>query len=62
MSVKCVLPPMIDFSKFVGEWVVICENKVVGHDKNLSKLEKEIKQCKRTPTITKIPKEEVLIF
>jgi hypothetical protein len=48
--------------KYVGEWVVICENKVVAHDKDLTKIQKEITKCKRTPLITKIPKSDTLIF
>ena len=54
--------PKIDLSKYVGEWVVICEEKVVAHDKDLTKIDKEISECKRAPIITKIPKKKVLIF
>ena len=57
-----VLPAKVDFSKYIGEWVVICENKVVAHDKNLNNVEKEIKECKREPIVAKIPKKETLIF
>lgn len=52
----------VDFSKFTGEWVVVCNNKIVAHDKKLTNLEKEISNCKSTPTIHKIPKNKVLIF
>lgn len=53
---------MIDFSRDIGEWVVICQNKIVAHNKKLNKVEKEIKACKRVPIIAKIPKKETLIF
>lgn len=62
MTISEVLPKKVDFSKYVGEWVVVCENKVVAHDKNLNNVKKEIKECKRIPTITKIPKKDTLIF
>ena len=62
MAIDPVLTQKVDFSKYVGQWVVICGDKVVAHDKNLSNIEKEIKECKRTPTVAKIPKKEILIF
>jgi len=54
--------PKIDYSGYIGEWVVICENKIIAHDKNLSKIKEEIKNCRTTPMIAKIPKKETLIF
>jgi len=62
MAINEVLPSRIDFSKYVGQWVVICENKIVAHDKNLNNVEKEIKKCKKVPVVAKIPKKETLIF
>jgi hypothetical protein len=62
MVIEQVLTQKVDFSRYVGQWVVICENKVVAHDKNLNKVQKEIKECKRVPTIAKIPKKDTLIF
>ena len=62
MAVKQVLPIGIDFSRYVGEWVVICEDKLVAHNKKLTNVEKEIRECKRTPVIAKIPEKETLIF
>ncbi len=57
---KDVLPKM-NYSKYLGEWVVICNNKVVAHNKSLKNIDKEIKKY-NTPTIAKIPKEKTLIF
>lgn len=48
--------------RFVGEWVVVCERKVVAHGHDLRALRSEIARCKRTPLIAKIPKADVLIF
>ena len=62
MAIKEVLPQDMDLSRYVGQWVVICENKIVAHDKNLDKVEKEIKACKRVPVVAKIPKKDTLIF
>ena len=62
MAINPTLPLGMNFSKYIGQWVVICENKVVAHDKNLNNIEKEIKECKRVPTIAKIPKKDTLIF
>jgi len=62
MTIKEVLPSRIDLSKYIGEWVVICENKVVAHDKDLTNIKKDITKCKVSPTIAKIPKKEILIF
>ena len=52
----------IDLSKFIGEWVVICDDVVIDHNKDISKLEESIRGCRRTPTIAKIPVQDTLIF
>ena len=52
----------IDFSGYAGEWVIACGNKVIAHAKELSKIQDDIKKCRTTPTITRVPKEEILIF
>ncbi len=62
MSTKEVLSEGIDFTKFLGQWVLICDNTVIANNKDLTKLQKEISSCKRTPTIAKIPVEDTLIF
>ena len=62
MTINQVLPESIDFSKYLGQWVVVCDKKVVAHNKDLTKIKKEIAKCKRAPTIAKIPKKETLIF
>jgi hypothetical protein len=62
MAINQVLPRGIDLSKFIGQWVIICENKVVASNKDLTKLQKDIDRCERTPTIAKIPENDTLIF
>lgn len=52
----------LDLSDYLGEWVVICDNKIIAHNKKLTNLQREISSCKKTPTIAKIPKKETLIF
>ena len=61
MGINNVLPK-IDLTRFLGQWVVICNNKLVAHNKDLTKIKKEINKCKLTPIVTKIPKKETLIF
>ncbi len=61
MVAKDVLPK-IKFSNYVGEWIVICDDKVIGHNKNLAKLNKCINNCKSIPTITKIPASDIWLF
>jgi hypothetical protein len=52
----------IDYSKYAGQWVVVCNNKVVAHAKDLSKIKTEIKNCKATPELTRVPEEGIHIF
>jgi hypothetical protein len=62
MVITPVLPAGIDFSKYLGQWIVVYEKKIIAHNKDLKKIKKEINSCKRTPTIAKIPEKETLIF
>ena len=62
MAAQDVFPKGLDLSAYVGEWIVICRDKIVAHDKSLAKLEEEIKQCRPAPTIAKLPKKDTLIF
>lgn len=52
----------VDLSQYKGQWVVLCDGSIIAHDKNITRIEKEIDTCKKTPTIVKIPNEEILIF
>lgn len=48
--------------KYAGQWVVICNDELVAHNKDLTKIQKEISKCKVAPTIAKIPKNKVVIL
>ena len=61
MSTQKILPK-IDVSKYKGQWIVVCESKVVANGKDLTKLKNDIKNCKKTPTIARIPSEGILIY
>ncbi len=61
MNHELILPHQ-DLSKYVGQWVVIQQDKVIAHDKDLTKLSEEIKKCTPAPVVAKIPKKEILIF
>ncbi len=61
MGMNNILPNS-DLSKYVGKWVVICKNKVVAYNKDITKLKKDIDKCKTIPTVAKIPKKKILIF
>lgn len=61
MGINNVLPKS-DLSAYAGQWIIICENKVIAHNRDITKLKKEINECKKIPTVAKIPKKEILIF
>ena len=61
MTENKVLPD-INLSRYLGQWVVICKNKIIAHNKDITKIAKEIDSCKMAPTIAKIPEKETLIF
>lgn len=61
MATNSVLPD-IDLSPYLGQWIVVCNNKIIAHNKALSRLSKHIESCKQTPTVAKIPEEDTLIF
>lgn len=49
---------------YIGEWVAICEQKIVSHGKDFKKVFKEArKKCpKEKPLITRIPDKETMIL
>jgi len=52
----------LDTQKYTGEWVVVCNSKIIAHNKSLKKLEKEILECKTAPLIMKVPEQQVLLY
>ncbi len=53
-----------NMDSFIGEWVAICEKRIVAHGKNVKKVFEEAKKkCpKERPLITKVPEEKTMIF
>jgi hypothetical protein len=49
---------------YLGEWVAICDNKIVSHGKNVKKVFEEAKKKfpDKEPLLTKVPSKETLIF
>lgn len=46
----------VDLSRYKGEWVVICENKVVAHSNDVNILRKAAEKCKTIPELRFVPK------
>lgn len=53
-----------DTSRYKGEYVIILEQKIVAHGKNAKTLLEKVskKFPRKTPTLAKIPKDDVLIL
>jgi hypothetical protein len=50
--------------KYIGQWVAICEQKIVSHGKDVKKVFKEAKKkCPmERPLITRVPEKKTMIF
>ncbi len=53
-----------DVSQYIGEWVAICDKKIVSHGKSVKEVVKEANQkCPgKRPLIVRIPEKETMIF
>jgi len=53
-----------DLSSFVGEWIAICDGKIVSHNVNLKRaFESAKKNCpNKRPLIARIPSAETMLF
>ena len=53
-----------DLDKYTGEWVAICDNKIVAHGKDIKKVFKESQEkCKgKKPLLSKVPSKATMIF
>lgn len=53
-----------DLDSYIGEWVVICEGRVVSHNKNLKKAVAEAKKKygEKRFMIAKVPSKETMIY
>jgi len=49
---------------YIGQWVAICNQRIVAHGKDVKKVFKETKEkCPKVrPLITRIPDKETMIF
>jgi hypothetical protein len=50
--------------QYIGEWVAICDQRIVSHGKNVKKVFEEAKKKypKERPLLTRIPEKETMIF
>lgn len=53
-----------DLSHFIGQWVAICDQKIVSHGKDVKRVFSEAKEkCpQKRPLITRVPEKETMIF
>lgn len=53
-----------DLSPFIGEWVAICEGKIVSHDVSLKRAFEAAKdKChNKKPLMTKVPTADTMIL
>ena len=53
-----------DVSEYIGEWIAICDNKIVSHGKKVKEVLKEANnKCPgKRPLIARIPEKETMIF
>ena len=53
-----------NLDRYVGQWVAVCDKKVVSHGKSVKDVFKEAKQAcpGAKPLLTRIPDKETLIF
>ena len=53
-----------DVSDYIGEWIAICDGKLISHGKNVKEVFIEAKsKCPgKRPLIARIPEKETMIF
>lgn len=54
----------INLSPYIGEWVAICDERIVSHDLSFKKAFHEAKEkCPHTkPLLTRVPEKETMIL
>jgi len=54
----------IDISNYIGEWIAVCNQKIVAHGKDVKEVFKEakLKYPKEKPLITRVPEKETMVF
>jgi hypothetical protein len=50
--------------QYIGEWVAICNQKIVSHGKDVKKVFAEAKKKypRENPLLTRVPEKESMIF
>ena len=50
--------------RYIGQWVAICDEKIISHGSNVKAVFKEAKQIcpNKTPFLTRVPDKESMIF
>ena len=53
-----------NFDNYIGEWVAICNDRIISHGKDVKKVFEEAKEkCPRKmPLLTRVPDKETMIF
>ncbi|MBI2124303.1 hypothetical protein HYT92_00780 [Candidatus Pacearchaeota archaeon] len=53
-----------DLSSYIGQWIAICDKKIISHNTDFKAVFKEVKEkCpNKKPLITKVPEKETMIF
>jgi hypothetical protein len=53
-----------NLGKYIGEWVAICNQKIVSHGKDAKAVFDEAKKQfpKQRPLLTRVPDKETMIF
>ena len=53
-----------NIDSYIGQWVAICNQKIVSHGKDVKKVFKEAKEKYPTerPLLTRVPDKETMIF
>ncbi len=49
---------------YIGEWVAICEERIISHGKDAKKVFEEARKAcpKERPLLTRVPGKETMIF
>ncbi len=53
-----------DVSRYIGEWIAVCENKIIAHGRNIKKVVEEAKINSKGKNflLAKVPSKEAMIF
>lgn len=54
----------LDLSEHIGEWIAVCEGKIVARGRDIKKVYAEAKEKypNKKPFIAKVPEKETMIF